>query len=51
MLKTKLLISTLVECHFSGPESQEAISLLRKLRGASKGTGVHCIARSARKPR
>lgn len=31
MLKTKLLISTLVEYHFSGPESQEAISLLRKL--------------------
>lgn len=31
MLKTKLLISTLVECHFSGPESQEAIRLLRKL--------------------
>lgn len=41
MLKTKLLISTLVEYHFSGPESQEAISLLRKLTEPRRFTKGH----------
>lgn len=31
MLKTRLLVRILVEYHFDGPESQEAIRLLRKL--------------------
>lgn len=52
MLKTRLLVRTLVEYHFDGPESQEAIRLLRKLtepRRFTKGRHRRPLYRKERK--